>query len=97
MSKTKPITLTYRCLVIYRFILAFVVGFICTAFLSIALSYLFNMTLPKAESIYLAAFCSILFYTIFVIMTFCIRSVVRLTIYNAMICGLCLCLMMVLG
>nr|WP_162937197.1 hypothetical protein [Acinetobacter baylyi] len=86
MSKTHSLTYTYRLTVFYRFVIAFIVGFISTIFFSITLSYLFAMALPKAEAIYLSAFCSILFYAFFVIMMFCIQSLVRLTLYSTALC-----------
>lgn len=97
MSKTHSLSIAYRFAVLYRFIIAFIVGFICTAFFSIALSYVLNMRLPKAESVYLAAFCSILFYAFFVIMMFCIQSLVRLTLYSAILCMICFLLSIGLG
>ncbi|MPW44773.1 hypothetical protein D7V21_02755 [Acinetobacter guerrae] len=97
MSKAHSLSITYRFAVFYRFVIAFIVGFICTAFLSIALSYIFNMTLPKAESVYLAAFCAILFYALFVIMAFCIQSLLKLTIYSVVISGICIFLTIGLG
>ena len=90
MSKTHSLSPAYRFAVLYRFVVAFMIGFICTAYFSVALTYLFNMALPKAESVYLAAFCSILFYALFVIVAFCIQSLLKLSIYSAVLCGICI-------
>lgn len=71
-----------RLLVSYRFSLAFVIGYLCTAYFSICLTHLFNLQLPKAESIYLAAFISILFFLGFVIFSFCIHSLKKLSLIS---------------
>ncbi|MBJ9985023.1 hypothetical protein IAE19_06130 [Acinetobacter sp. S40] len=97
MSKTHSLSIAYRFAVFYRFVIAFIVGFICTAFLSVALSYLFHLTFPKAESVYLAAFCAILFYALFVILAFCVQSLLKLTIYSIVISGICVFLTIGLG
>jgi len=79
MSKALPLSLTYHIQVLYRFVIAFILGFICTALLSLALTHLFHLSLPKAESIFLAAFISLIFYVFFVITSFCIQSLIKLT------------------
>lgn len=70
----------YPLAVLYRFLIAFVIGYLCTYFFSLNLTELFARYLPKAESIYLAAFSAIFFYLIFVIMSFCIESLKKLSI-----------------
>ena len=45
MSKALPLSLTYRIQVLYRFVIAFILGFICTALLSLALTHLFHLVL----------------------------------------------------
>ena len=62
MSKTSSPSFSYRMTVLYRFIIAFVFGYACTSLLVSNLTVLFHYSLPKAESIYLAAFVSILFF-----------------------------------
>ncbi|MDH2075810.1 hypothetical protein, partial [Acinetobacter ursingii] len=81
----------------YRFVIAFIIGFVCTAFFSMALAYIFNMMMPKADSVYLAAFCSILFYAVFVIIAFCVQSLLKLTIYSVVVSGICIFLTLGLG
>jgi uncharacterized membrane protein len=87
MSKVQSITYTYRIQVFYRFVVAFIIGFICAALLSLDLTYLLNHQLPKAEAIYLAAFISLIFYACYVITSFCIQSLLRLTILSCGIFG----------
>ncbi len=89
MIKTHSLTYRYRLAVLYRLVIAFVAGFICTLFVNIDLSYIFSMMLPKAESVYLAAFCSILFYAFFVIVMFCVHSLLKLTLYSTTLCTIC--------
>ncbi len=55
------------------------------------------MMMPKAESVYLAAFCSILFYAVFVIIAFCVQSLLKLTIYSVVVSGICIFLTLGLG
>lgn len=88
MSKTQALTLTYRIAVFYRFAIAFVLGFICTVFFCISLTHALHLIWPKAESIFLAAFCAILFYAAFVIISFCIQSLIKLTLYTVLLSGL---------
>ena len=87
MTKSPPINLTYRLQVLYRFVVAFVMGFICAALLSLDLTYLLNHQLAKAEAIYLAAFISLIFYAGYVITSFCIQSLLRLTLISCGIFG----------
>mgnify|MGYP001598631078 FL=1 len=69
----------YPLSVLYRFILAFGIGYICSYLLSLSLIDLFYPYLAKAESIYLAAFSALIFYIIFVIFSFCIQSLRKLS------------------
>lgn len=80
MSKT--VSFSYRISVLYRFIIAFVLGYICTSLLIHNLTLILNTVLPKAESIYLAAFISLLFFIGFVISSFCIYTVRKLSLIN---------------
>jgi hypothetical protein len=93
MTKSHPINLTYRLQVLYRFVVAFVIGFMCAGLLSLDLTYLMHHHLPKAEAIYLAAFVSIIFYAAFVIFSFCMQSLLKLSIVSA---GTCCALLFVL-
>ncbi|OBA13265.1 hypothetical protein A9988_00935 [Acinetobacter calcoaceticus] len=82
MSKTVNLPVSYRIKVFYRFLLVFGMGFACMACLSLGLTGIFLLNLDKAEAIYLSAFISILFYVVFVIVGFCIQSLLRLTILS---------------
>lgn len=86
MSKT--VSFSYRISVLYRFIIAFIVGYICTSLLIHNLTLILNTVLPKAESIYLAAFISLLFFIGFVISSFCIYTVRKLSLisFSLLIC-----------
>lgn len=86
MSKT--VSFSYRISVLYRFIIAFVLGYICTSLLIHNLTLILNTVLPKAESIYLAAFFSLLFFIGFVISSFCIYTVRKLSLisFSLLVC-----------
>lgn len=86
MSKT--VSFSYRISVLYRFIIAFILGYICTSLLIQNLTLILNTLLPKAESIYLAAFISLLFFIGFVISSFCIYTVRKLSLisFSLLIC-----------
>lgn len=86
MSKT--ISFSYRISVLYRFIIAFILGYICTSLLIHNLTLILNTVLPKAESIYLAAFFSLLFFIGFVISSFCIYTVRKLSLisFSLLVC-----------
>ena len=97
MSKALPLSLTYHIQVLYRFVIAFILGFICTALLSLALTHLFHLSLPKAESIFLAAFISLIFYVFFVITSFCIQSLMKLTLMSTASCAVLFVLFLGMG
>lgn len=86
MSKT--VSFSYRISVLYRFIIAFILGYICTSLLIHNLTLILNTLLPKAESIYLAAFFSLLFFIGFVISSFCIYTVRKLSLisFSLLVC-----------
>lgn len=86
MSKT--VSFSYRISVLYRFIIAFILGYICTSLLIHNLTLILNTVLPKAESIYLAAFISLLFFIGFVISSFCIYTVRKLSLisFSLLVC-----------
>lgn len=86
MSKT--ISFSYRISVLYRFIIAFILGYICTSLFIHNLTLILNTVLPKAESIYLAAFISLLFFIGFVISSFCIYTVRKLSLisFSLLVC-----------
>ena len=75
-------TVQYHFTVLYRFILAFLLGYACTALLASNLTVLFYLLFPIAEAIYLAAFISILFFVSFVISSFCIHSLPKLSLIS---------------
>lgn len=82
MAKSTAPTFFYRMSIFYRFVFTFVLGYICTMYLSLNLSSLFTQYLAKAEAIFLAAFISILFYVSFIIISFCSQSLVKLTLVS---------------
>ncbi|MBJ9424803.1 hypothetical protein [Acinetobacter seifertii] len=86
MSKTLNLPMSYRIKVFYRFLVVFGMGYACTAYLSLGLTGIFHLTLDKPEAIYLAAFISILFYVLFVIIGFCIQSLLKLTGLSIALC-----------
>lgn len=71
--------LKYPIKVLYRFLIAFGLGYLCTSILSELLTLSFHPHLAKAESIYLAAFLSLIFFIIFVIVSFCVQSLKKLS------------------
>ncbi|MDO7475729.1 hypothetical protein Q5X68_08145 [Acinetobacter baumannii] len=82
MSRTLNLPMLYRIKVFYRFLVVFGMGYACMVYLSLGLTEIFHLNLGKPEAIYLAAFISILFYVFFVIVGFCIQSLLRLTILS---------------
>ncbi|MEN8410719.1 hypothetical protein [Acinetobacter bereziniae] len=75
-------TVLYPLSVLYRFILAFGIGYAASYLLSVALIDVFYPHLAKAESIYLAAFIALFFYIVFVIISFCVHSLKKLSIIS---------------
>lgn len=69
----------YSLSILYRVLLAFVIGYVCTYFFTINLTNFFAEYLPKAEAIFLAAFIAILFYLAFVLMSFSIQTLKKLS------------------
>ncbi|WP_447507919.1 hypothetical protein [Acinetobacter lactucae] len=88
MSKTVNLPVSYRIKVLYRFLLVFGMGFACMTYLSLGLTGIFLLNLDKAEAIFLAAFIAILFYVVFVIVGFCIQSLLKLTGLSIILCAL---------
>ncbi|HRM32451.1 MAG TPA: hypothetical protein PLH48_18625 [Acinetobacter johnsonii] len=84
----------YPLSVLYRFLIAFGLGYLCTFMLSELLTLSFYPHLAKAESIYLAAFLSLIFFTIFVIVSFCVQSLKKL---SASTISLSLCFFLLLN
>ncbi|RZG79399.1 hypothetical protein [Acinetobacter venetianus] len=82
MAKSTSISIIYRISVFYRFAFTFVLGYLCTMYLCSSLTTLFAKNLAKAEAIYLAAFLSILFYVAFIIISFCINSLWKITLIS---------------
>lgn len=85
--------LKYPITVMFRFLIAFGLGYLCTSMLSELLTLGFHPHLAKAESIYLAAFLSLIFFTIFVILSFCVQSLKKLSLVTFSL-GLCFFLML---
>ncbi|OOW10826.1 hypothetical protein MF4642_06085 [Acinetobacter sp. MF4642] len=83
----------YPLSVLYRFLIAFGLGYLCTLMLSGLLTLSFYPHFAKAESIYLAAFLSLIFFIIFVILSFCVQSLKKL---SASIISLSLCFFLLL-
>ncbi|KQE94734.1 hypothetical protein ACEN3H_09310 [Acinetobacter lactucae] len=88
MSKTVNLPVSHRIKVLYRFLLIFGMGFACMTYLSLGLTGIFLLNLDKAEAIFLAAFIAILFYVVFVIVGFCIQSLLKLTGLSIILCAL---------
>ncbi|GAA5630047.1 hypothetical protein Acal02_00644 [Acinetobacter calcoaceticus] len=87
MAKSTSLTFVYRLSIFYRFALTFVLGYLCMMYLSLSLTSLFVRVLDKAEAIYLAAFIAILFYLIFIILSFCSHSLLKLTLISLGLTG----------
>lgn len=87
MAKSTSLTLVYRLSIFYRFALTFVLGYLCMMYLSLSLTSLFVRVLDKAEAIYLAAFIAILFYLVFIIISFCSHSLLKLTLISLGLTG----------
>ncbi|ENX22415.1 hypothetical protein F892_01657 [Acinetobacter vivianii] len=87
MAKSTSLTLVYRLSIFYRFALTFVLGYLCMMYLSLSLTSLFVRVLDKAEAIYLAAFIALLFYLIFIIISFCSHSLLKLTLISLGLTG----------
>lgn len=86
MAKSASPSFVYRISIFYRFALVFVLGYLCTLYLSLSLTELFTSLLfAKAESIFLAAFISILFYVCFVLIGFCTNSLIKLTLISSIL------------
>lgn len=75
-------TVLYQLSVLYRFILAFGLGYACSYLLSVNLIDVFYPYLAKAESVYLAAFIALFFYIAFVIIGFCVHSLKKLSVIS---------------
>lgn len=79
---------SYRLAVAYRFMVAFVIGYACTSLFMLLLLKIFQQMLTQAESVYLSAFIAIIFYALFVLGSFCIHSLFKLSSYALLLCGL---------
>lgn len=87
MAKSASIPLVYRLSIFYRFVLSFVLGYLCMMYLSISLTMLLTAVLDKAEAVYLAAFIATLFYLGFIIISFCANSLLKLTVNSLILTG----------
>ncbi|QHI10184.1 hypothetical protein [Acinetobacter haemolyticus] len=85
MAKSASLSFIYRISIFYRFALVFILGYLCTLYLSLSLTELFASLFAKAESIFLAAFISILFYVCFVLIGFCTNSLIKLTLISTIL------------
>ncbi|MBF7682728.1 hypothetical protein I2F27_05185 [Acinetobacter sp. B5B] len=65
--------------VAYRILLSLVVGYFCVVYFSLCLAAIFLYFTPRAEAVFLASFCAIMFALIFFILCFCIQSIPRLS------------------
>ncbi len=70
MPKTSLNTYSDKLNILFRFFLTFVIGYVCTAFLCMNLTQVFQAFLAKAEAIYLAAFISIFFISVLLLLDF---------------------------
>ncbi|WP_436917879.1 hypothetical protein [Acinetobacter schindleri] len=68
--------------IFYRLGMSFGMGYLCSYLIAFDLAYFLQAFLPKAESVYLAAFTALIFYVCFVIGIFCIRSLKKLSVYS---------------
>ena len=77
---------SYRWAVAYRFLVAFVMGYACTSLFMLVLLKVFQHFLAQAESVYLSAFIAIIFYAVFVLSSFCIHSLFKLSSVALILC-----------
>ena len=68
--------------ILYRLGMSFGIGYLCSYLIALDLAYFLQTSLPKAESVYLAAFIALIFYVCFVIGIFCIQSLKTLSVYS---------------
>lgn len=68
--------------ILYRLGMSFGIGYLCSYLIALDLAYFLQVSLPKAESVYLAAFIALIFYVCFVIGIFCIQSLKTLSVYS---------------
>ncbi len=68
--------------ILYRLGMSFGIGYLCSYLIAFDLAYFLQASLPKAESVYLAAFIALIFYVCFVIGIFCIQSLKTLSVYS---------------
>lgn len=87
MAKSTAPTFIYRLSIFYRFVLTFALGYVCMVYLCLSLTSLLSHLFDKAEAIYLAAFIAMLFYLLFVIVSFCLDSLVKLTWVSLVLAG----------
>ena len=69
----------YPLAILYRFLIAFALGYLCTYLFTMSVTNWLKFYLPKAESVFLAAFIAILFYLFFVLMSFSIKTLKKLS------------------
>ena len=78
---------SYRLAIVYRFMLAFLIGYACTSVLMLCLLKVFQQFMATAESVYLSAFIAIIFYIVFILASFCVHSLLKLSLYALILCS----------
>ena len=74
--------LAYRVVTLLRFLIAFVAGYFYSVELMLLLNRILLGYLTQAESVFLAALISLIFYLIFVLMIFMIHSFKKIIIIS---------------
>lgn len=86
---SSALTWQYRLAITYRFILAFVIGYLCWSWFNVLLAYGFHAAgMPRAESVFFASFLTIFFACIFVLYSFCVSSLKWLSVQIFAICAI---------
>ena len=96
MNTTLP-HLPYAFAVIIRCFIAFVVGYFCANYCALLLTHLMMHQVENAEAVYLASLISIILFVAFVIFSFIIQSLKKLTIGSIVLLGLMFSLSTFLG
>ncbi|NHB58626.1 hypothetical protein G8E00_07085 [Acinetobacter shaoyimingii] len=73
-------TIRYPLAILYRVLIAFLMGYLCTYFFTLNATAMLKWVLPKAESVFLAAFIAIFFFVFFVLMSFSIHTLKKLSV-----------------
>jgi len=70
---------------LYRFMIGFGIGYLCTYFFALNLIHLCQSFLPKAESVLLGSLVALIFYIAFVILIFCIKNLKWLSLLSLIV------------